>query len=251
MREPPPLFDESPFEIERFSGITRVFPLPNLVLFPHVMQPMHIFEPRYKALLQEALAGDGLLTLGVLAPGWEGDYEGRPPLLEYGCLCRVMNYHLTDKNTYNVLLVGVRRLQLITELPPEKLYREFQATILEDEYPLASEGHRDALQAQLLDVFQRALPKLADGPEQLREVLGQRISLGTLCDIISYTLDMPPENKVGLLAETVVDRRAERLLEHFQRILAGQPASESESQNSANGANPSARRSFPPDFSQN
>jgi Lon protease-like protein len=65
---------------ENFSGKARLFPLPNLVLFPHVLQPLHVFEPRYRQLLEEALADDRLIAMAVLAPGWESDYEGRPAL---------------------------------------------------------------------------------------------------------------------------------------------------------------------------
>ena len=63
-----------------FSGRVRLFPLPNLVLFPGVMQPLHIFEPRYRAMLEAALASDGLIAMSVLLDGWQQDYEGRPPM---------------------------------------------------------------------------------------------------------------------------------------------------------------------------
>ena len=73
-------FDDLSFSVESFSGTARLFPLPNLVLFPHVMQPLHIFEPRYRSMLEDALASDGLIAMALLAPGWENDYEGRPNL---------------------------------------------------------------------------------------------------------------------------------------------------------------------------
>ena len=57
-------FDEFAFLDGEFSGTARLFPLPNLVLFPHVMQPLHVFEPRYRDLLEDALAGDRLVTVG-------------------------------------------------------------------------------------------------------------------------------------------------------------------------------------------
>ena len=69
-------------------GVARLFPLPNLVLFPHVLQPLHIFEPRYCDLLEAALADDRLIAMAVLAPGWEKDYEGRPPVHPIACLGR-------------------------------------------------------------------------------------------------------------------------------------------------------------------
>ncbi len=48
-------------------GRARLFPLPDLVMFPHVMQPLHIFEPRYREMLNEALDSDGLIAMSILA----------------------------------------------------------------------------------------------------------------------------------------------------------------------------------------
>ena len=78
------------FSPEQFSGNARVFPLPNLVMFPHVMQPLHIFEPRYRAMLEEALEDDRLIAMGLLAPGWEQQSEGRPTLRNTACSNRVI-----------------------------------------------------------------------------------------------------------------------------------------------------------------
>ena len=77
-------FDNLSFSFEDFGGRVRVFPLPNLVLFPHVMQPLHIFEPRYRELLEDALAGDRLIAMALLAPGWENDLRGPSAAVSHG-----------------------------------------------------------------------------------------------------------------------------------------------------------------------
>ena len=94
------------FVAEKFSGIVRLFPLPNLVVFPHVMQPLHIFEPRYRAMLEEALDEDGLIAMAVLAPGWEKDYEGRPPMRSNACLCKIATHHRTERRKLQCAVVG-------------------------------------------------------------------------------------------------------------------------------------------------
>src|SRR5271166_2451842 len=106
------LSDHQPFDPARFSGVVRLFPLPNLVLFPHVMQPLHIFEPRYRCLLEDALATDRLVAMALLAPGWESDYEGRPTLCPMACLGRVTTYHRLEDGAYNLLLLGLQRVRL-------------------------------------------------------------------------------------------------------------------------------------------
>jgi Lon protease-like protein len=119
-------------------------------MFPHVMQALHIFEPRYRAMFEEAIEDDRLIALGSLAPGWEGDYEGRPPLRPTACLCRVATHQRTEEGTYNVLVLGVRRLRLLRELPPKKLFRVVESEIIEDVEPAdAPPGSAAALQQRL------------------------------------------------------------------------------------------------------
>ncbi len=77
-------FDNLSFSFEDFAGKVRVFPLPNLVLFPHVMQPLHIFEPRYRELLEDALAGDRLITMALLDPRLAEGLRGPAAALSHG-----------------------------------------------------------------------------------------------------------------------------------------------------------------------
>ena len=115
------IFDET-----RFKGTARLFPLPDLIMFPHVMQPLHIFEPRYRDMLNEALDSDGLIAMCMLAPGWEADYEGNPPLLPHACLGRVVTHHRTDNGEYNILASGYAadshrtRIALDSHLPTSR-----------------------------------------------------------------------------------------------------------------------------------
>lgn len=223
------------FSPDQFSGLARVFPLPNLVMFPHVMQAVHIFEPRYRALLEEAVEDDRLIALGVHMPGWQKDHEGRPPLRSTGCLCRVATHQRTPEGTYNVLLLGVRRLRLVAEMPPSRPFRVFEAEIMEEHEPeQVTPGTATELQQKLLAAFKRTMPKMPAAYDQLDQLLGSQITLGMLADIVSYTLDLDVEWKMRLLGECDAFRRAEALLE----AMAGRPAA-------------AQRRPFPPHFSIN
>src|SRR5262245_24174816 len=90
------------FDETQFTGAARLFPLPDLVMFPHVMQPLHIFETRYRAMLKDALDGDGLIAMSILAPGWEADYEDRPALLPQVCLTKVVAHQRLGDGRYNI-----------------------------------------------------------------------------------------------------------------------------------------------------
>ncbi len=222
------------FSPDQFSGHARVFPLPNLVMFPHVMQALHVFEPRYRALFEEAIEDDRLVALGSLAPGWEPDYEGRPPLRPHACLCRIATHQRTSEGTYNVLVLGVRRLHLIHELPPKKLFRVVESQIIDDVESDDAAAGAAALQRRLLDAFKGSMPRVPNAHEQLDQLLGNQITLGMLTDIVAYTLDIDLETKLRLLAECDVFERARILL----AAIASRPA--------AGGG-----RTFPPKFSMN
>ncbi|MFM7249688.1 MAG: LON peptidase substrate-binding domain-containing protein [Planctomycetaceae bacterium] len=221
------------FESGQFQGLARVFPLPGLVMFPHVMQALHIFEPRYKALLEDALASDRLITMATYAqvPG-EVD-PTRPPLEPIACLCRVATHQRTAEGTYNVLLLGVRRLRLGNEMPAVRPFRVFEAEILEDEEPDYPEEASATLQHDLLAAFRRTLPDIPQAQEQLDQLLGSDVSLGMLADIVAYSIDLEPRWKLLLLAEPSVVRRTRLLVEALVARSRRQP------------------RPFPPPFSRN
>jgi ATP-dependent Lon protease len=230
--------DDLVFVPERFSGKVRLFPLPNLVMFPHVMQPLHVFEPRYKELIEDAIAGDHLVAMARLAPGWEKDYEGRPPLAPMACLGRVVTYQLVPPDRYNVLLMGLRRVRLIRELAPTRSFREAEVEVYEDEYPDETAAVRPALQKKLVRTFRKILPQLDDVREQLDQLLGTNVSLGMLTDIVAYALDLDLEVKQQLLGQRDADRRALLLLDQLGR--AGYDTSQHR-----------AKAGFPPEFSAN
>ena len=207
-------FADLSLSLEGFSGRVRLFPLPDLVLFPHVMQPLHIFEPRYRDLLEDALGGDRLIAMATLAPGWESDYEGRPPLYPVACLGRITTHHRLDDGTYNVLLLGLRRVRLVRELAAGS-FRQADVELCEDYSPPRPVTARAGLRRRLREALVEILPALPEAQEQLDQLLGSDVSLAVLTDVMSYLLDLDLCDKEALLAQTDVHRRAELLLEHL------------------------------------
>jgi Lon protease-like protein len=230
-------FEEHASSLAGFSGQVRLFPLPNLVLFPYVLQPLHVFEPRYRELLEESLASDRLIAMAVLAPGWESDYEGRPPVFPMACLGRVSTHCRVKGGSYNVLLLGVRRVKLIRELAPRKGFREAQVDLCDDFYP---EGQTDGTQQEeLRRALVRVLPLLPEAREQIGQLLASDVPLAMLADMISYLLDIDLGAKQELLAELNVHRRVELLLRHLEQLATAPHAA---------GGGP---QPFPPSFSSN
>lgn len=208
--------DDFVFKPDEFSGRARLFPLPNLVMFPHVLQPLHVFEPRYRELLDDALAGDRLIAMAVLKPGWEAGYEGRPPIYPVVCLGRVASHQPLEDGRSNLLLVGLRRAGVVRELPPSRSFREAEVLVLDDLYPAQTAGRRPDLQRRLIERFRHLMPNVQELHQQLDEVLANEVPLGMLTDILAFTLKLDLETKEQLLRETNVDRRAARLLDAMQ-----------------------------------
>src|SRR5689334_24880459 len=106
-----------------FTGVARLFPLPGLVFFPHAVQPLHIFEPRYRQMAADALAGDRLIAPVLLRPGWEDDYDETPAVHPVACLGRVAKNQLLPDGRYNLVLRGLARVRIREELKTDKRYR--------------------------------------------------------------------------------------------------------------------------------
>ncbi len=98
-----------------------LFPLPNVVLFPNVFLPLHIFEPRYRDMVADALEGDRMIGMVLLRPGWEGNYEGRPPVYPIGCSGLITHHERLPDGRYNIVLRGVEKFRIVEEIDDETM----------------------------------------------------------------------------------------------------------------------------------
>jgi Lon protease-like protein len=220
--------------LAHFSGVARLFPLPNVVLFPHVVQPLHVFEPRYRELTADVLADDQLLAMALLRPGWEEDYEGRPALYPVACLGRIIAHKQLADGRYIILLRGLSRIRLGEEVLGDNLYRSARAELLADVTSLSLDEAR-----QVRERLSELVLARFSGPDeektQLREMLEGDVAIGPLCDHLCYRFPLPLESKQQFLEEIDVGVRARRLLETLEGLTESL----------------TSERKFPPDFSVN
>jgi uncharacterized protein len=92
-----------------------LFPLPNVVLFPAALLPLHIFEPRYRAMVADALENERLIGMVMLRPGWESDYERTPPVYSIGCAGFITHADQLADGRYNIMLRGMERFRILDE----------------------------------------------------------------------------------------------------------------------------------------
>lgn len=223
--------------LHHFSGTARLFPLPNLVLFPNVVQPLHIFEPRYREMTADALAGDRLIALGLLRSGWEADYVGRPAVHPVVCLGRIVAEQRLDDGRYNLLLRGLCRARVAEELPPETAYRQVRLQLLSDGPPLSASPSQ-TLRRQLVEVAPAWFPPKGPARSHLQKLLEAELPLGIFCDLLTFAIPLAVEVKQALLEELDLERRARALLLHLNKTeIAPVPKP--------------LDRKFPPDFSSN
>jgi len=143
-----------------------VFPLPKLVLFPGTWLPLHIFEPRYRALLTDALASEArLIAVAQLKPGWEQNYDGRPAIYPIAGVGRIVKHAKNSNGTFDIVLESLARVRLDEdELEPSSLpYRRAAATVLRERTPKGGVSPSEvsallSLATRVAALVKRALP---------------------------------------------------------------------------------------------
>ncbi len=212
-----------------------------MVFFPHAVQSLHIFEPRYCDMLQDALAHDRLIAMVLLEPGWELQYQSRPAIAHTTCIGKIISHTPTDDQRHNILLAGVKRARIIRELEPHRSFREADVEVLEDQYPTDAAQHRPELAQRLQSLFQQFIPQELAAQESFRQLVGEQLPLGVLADTIAYALRLPLAIKQQLLAEANVDVRCRLLSRCLEQKL----------QSLAADAEDDFGGEFPPRFSTN
>ncbi len=151
-----------------FPSSLPIFPLPTVVLFPNVFLPLHIFEPRYRQMIADALAGDRIIGMVLLKPGFEGDYEGRPPIYGTGCSGLITHVEQVEDGRYNLILRGLEKFIVHGEEDPTDgtQYRRALVTTVDERVQgrerdaLKSERQKlEALLTPLFDVAENRLPQ--------------------------------------------------------------------------------------------
>ena len=99
-----------------------LFPLPGVVLMPGTMLPLHIFEPRYRAMVADALAGDRTIGMAMLYPGWEAGGND-PRIYALGGAGEIVESEELEDGRYNIVLLGTSRFRLMTETDLDTAYR--------------------------------------------------------------------------------------------------------------------------------
>ncbi len=184
------------------GAIAPLFPLPNVFLFPGMTMPLHIFEPRYRQMIDDSLDGPGRIVMGAVLEGHHDQLSGAPPVHHIAGLGEIMRHERLPDGRFLVMLVGIARV-LIRETPSERLYRRVEAIPLR-ERP-APEHDEPTLRRSL----SRAIDQRSPEPVEL----AQEVPVGQLADILALLLQPPQRTMQDIFSCMSVEERCKRVLE--------------------------------------
>jgi len=215
--------DEDEIEWRAVEGALpslRIFPLPSSVLIPGGHLPLHVFEPRYRKMIADVMAGDRVLGIALLAPGWEASYQGRPdvhPCLGVGY---VQAAELLPDGRYNIIVHGVARARIVEERDGDEPYRIVRAEAIR---PLDDPGERAATVSaarslrQLVVDLAGVLPDNAASP--LAEACIRESEPGRLADLVGAAVLVDHRTRQEFLEEPRILRRLEMVSETVAQVF--------------------------------
>ena len=196
-----------------------IFPLPSVVLFPRIVQPLHIFEPRYLEMFTEALDGHGTIAMALLKPGYETNYFDAPEIHPVVSVGNIITYEAREDGTYDVVLLGDKRARLEREIDG-RIFRRGILHELEEKLPATIEDQENLRMNMeaLLDVAIQDMKDENRGLARLQKSFAKESSLGFLVDFLAYHFIKDLEFQQSLLEELDVSLRARSLLDALTAI---------------------------------
>ena len=183
-----------------------IFPLPNAVLFPNVFLPLHIFESCYRSMVGDALAGDRIIGMVLLQPGYESDYAGRPPVYEVGCAGVITHAERLADGRFNIVLRGIEKFRITAE-DESKSYRQAHVEPMpepsDEEERAAIRKQRQRLEALLAAAVERAGSEPKFPPA---------VPDDDLVNALSQYLELDPIERQALLEQPGVLKRCRALI---------------------------------------
>ena len=191
--------------------VIPLFPLPTTVFYPNTSLPLHIFEPRYRSMVADALNGKGVIGMILLKPGWESDYQGTPEIMEIGCLGTIKRHSELPEGKYNILLSGLYRFRILNEIKG-KIYRQAQVEFLKEINDKDLTSEPSPIKEQLIRIMRLYLKNLPEGTkiEQALDMKNCR-NLAEFVDKLTHHFDLPVNKMQEFLEQQDVQKRANSL----------------------------------------
>ena len=180
--------------------------------------PLHIFEPRYREMVADALASDRLIGMALLRPGWEPDYEGRPPVYPIGCSGVITHVEQLPDGRYNIVLRGLERFRIVEE---DSAKRTAAPRSSRSSTPLKPTIVR---RAKRVPSWRRCSRRRSRRAQRTSEAASDLRTAAAMCDedlvnALAQDLDLEPLERQALLEHDSLRARAESLVELLEMKL--------------------------------
>ncbi|HEY3305946.1 MAG TPA: LON peptidase substrate-binding domain-containing protein [Candidatus Binatia bacterium] len=192
------------------ASVIPVFPLPNVVLFPKLRLPLHIFEPRYRQMVRDAITHGGLIGMALLRGDWEKDYYAHPEIYGVGCLGKIVGVTPLPDGRYNILLHGLTEYEIEEEVLGETPYRQAKVA-LRDDLAAVETTAIASLQGEILELARGTIQE-EDSP-LLKILSDSTIDAATWLNLCCFSFDIAPVEKQSLLEAKSLQERAARLID--------------------------------------
>ncbi len=200
--------------LEDFSGLVPLFPLSSVVFFPNTLLPLHIFEPRYKEMINNSLDSEKIIGMALLKPGWESDYYGNPEVYDVIGMGRIVSSEVLEDGKINIVLYGLKRakiLEIVEDLP----YRMARVSIMDNVYSSSNETFRSEIE----ELVQKWNLYLDEKQKSHRINVNTKLPLENLTDALASMIFPNVFDKQVLLEEMDVQKRAEFIINDLKSRL--------------------------------
>ncbi len=194
-----------------------IFPLPNVVFFPRTVLPLHIFEPRYRQMVADALEGNRQIGMALLQPGWESRQDESPEVFNTGGMGLIVRYKPLEEGQYNILLSGRHRYRIM-EFIREAPYRVARVRLLDEVMPSSQEMNE--ISSELVRGF-RELTEANTQPELEPDVI-EKLDFPTLINSVCSSVNLSVYDQQQLLEMNSLKVRATTLLGILRRQISRQ-----------------------------
>jgi Lon protease-like protein len=195
-----------------------IFPLPNAVLLPGGILPLHVFEPRYREMTRDCLAGSRTMAIALLTPGFAHDYAGRPPVRATAGLGSIIASEELGDGRFHLMLRGVGRVHIDEELAPDRSYRQVRASLVDATHTNRPDALRVGHQ-QVLALCDRLAFSIGRGGRELCELAHAQPDGGACADALAAALVPDPDARQTLLEMLDAADRVDATAELLGRIL--------------------------------
>ena len=190
-----------------------LFPLSNVVLFPRVKTPLHIFEPRYRQLMRDVLDADRRIGMVVVRPEHQDEMPANPPVFPIGCCGEISEFQRRPDGRYDLVLQGLWRFRISAEEPRSetRLYRVAQVQRLEDAFDEAERERVARLRAHVVENVAYLARRAEAGDARFDPSLFTGIDDATFVNVLANAIAFPVEEKQAMLEADSVPERYARL----------------------------------------